>query len=74
MTSIVQQNCQIIKLLTEKTWERGLVVSVVSTSTFHSFHEQEIGELLAKNIARRQLDGRHLLLENICAGEQLCIS
>ena len=32
--------------------------------TFHSFHEEEIGELLAKIIARtarRQLDGRHLL-------------
>ena len=30
--------------------------------TFHSFHEEEIGELLAKNTAktvRRELDGRH---------------
>ena len=36
---------------------------VVSTK-FPSFREEEIGELLAKNIertARRQLDGRHLL-------------
>ena len=34
--------------------------------TFHSFPEEEVGELLAKNIhvartARRQLDGKHLL-------------
>ena len=45
--------------------------------TFHSFHEQEIVELLAKNIARtasRQLDGRHLLLEDICGAEQPIMS
>ena len=33
--------------------------------TFHSFHEEELGELLAKNLARtaiRRLDGRYLLL------------
>ena len=31
---------------------------------FHSFYEEEIGKLLAKNIARTakiQLDGRHML-------------
>ena len=33
--------------------------------TFHMFHQEEIGELLSKNrarTARRQLEGRHLLL------------
>ena len=32
--------------------------------TFHSFHEEEVGNLLPKNMARtarRHLDGRHLL-------------
>ena len=29
--------------------------------SFQPFHKEEIGELLAKNIASRQLDGRHLL-------------
>ena len=66
MTSIVQHNCQIIEQLTEKTWvEVELFWQWVQNGgTFYSFHEEEIGELLAKNIAkteRRQLDGRHLL-------------
>ena len=59
----MQQNCQKTKQLTENTWGRGWVAVV---STLHSFQEEEIGELLAKNIARterRQLDGRHLLFE-----------
>jgi len=59
----------ITESLTEKTWRRRWVVMVASENknggTFHSFHQQkEIGELLAKNIARtarRQLEGRHLL-------------
>ena len=59
----MQDNRQKTEQLTEKTWERGWVAVV---STFHSFQEEEIGELLAKNTAktaRRQLDGRHLLFE-----------
>ena len=63
---------QITESLTEKTWRRGWVVIVAMVAsenknggTFHSYHQQqEIGELLAKNIARttrRQLEGRHLL-------------
>ena len=63
---------QITESLTEKTWRRGWVVIVAMVAcenknggTFQSFHQQqEIGELLAKNIARtarRQLEGRHLL-------------
>ena len=59
----MQDNRQKTEQLTEKTWGRGWVAVV---STFHSFQEEEIGELLAKNTAktaRRQLDGRHLLFE-----------
>ena len=49
-----EQNCQITEQLTEKTWGRSWVVLWVSTKygTFHSFHQKEIGELLAKIIAR----------------------
>ena len=67
MTSIVQQNCQIIEHLTEKTWGRGWVVWIVRTKWQNislTFHEEEKGELLAKNIertARRQLSGRNPL-------------
>ena len=51
--------------LTKKTWERGGVVLVVKRKmaqhtigrTFYLFHNK----LLSKNIARRQLDGQHLL-------------
>ena len=50
--------------LTEKTWARGWVVLAVKRKNgrtvggaFYSFHD----ELLSKNIARRQLDGQHLL-------------
>ena len=64
----MQQNCQIIEPLTEKTWGRGGVVMVVTQNggTCHSFHEEEIDELLAKNTARTNrkrngLEGRHLL-------------
>ena len=62
MMSIVLQNCQIIVLLPTKTWGRVQVVLVViqNGGTFHSFPEEEIGELLAKNTARRvkrELDG-----------------
>ena len=55
--STVQQKIQ----LTDKTW--GLV-ALINGETFHSFHREVIGELLAKNMARtarRKLDGRHLL-------------
>ena len=63
MTSVVQQNCLIIELLTEKTWGR-FWERVQNGVTLHSFHEEEIGELLAKNIertARRQRHRQHLL-------------
>ena len=42
-----------------------------NSGTFHSFHEQEIGELLAKNMARterRQLDVRHVLFGEYLLG------
>ena len=57
----MQDNRQKTEQLTEKTWGRGWVAVV---STFHSFQEEEIGELLAKNMARtarRQLNGLILL-------------
>ena len=56
MKSMVQQNCQIIEQLTE----------IQNGRTFYSFHKEEIGELLAKNVARtarKQLSGQHLLLK-----------
>ena len=53
---------QIIKHLNEKIWGRVWVVFKESNGgTFYSFH----GELMSSNIAgiaRRQLDGQHLLL------------
>ena len=65
----------IIELLTEKNWGRVWVAFEVSNGevsncrTFYSFH----GELLSKNMertARRQLEGRHLLL----GGNSHCMS
>ena len=52
--------------LTEKSWGRGSVVLVVKKKwrTFHWFQESELGEIIAKNMARtakKQLEGRHLL-------------
>ena len=47
MTSIVQQNCQIIEPLTEKTWGRVWVVLVVIAKWRNIYCE-----LLSKNIAR----------------------
>ena len=38
-------DCSAKKQLTEKTWGR---VALVNGETFHSFHREEIGELLAK--------------------------
>ena len=75
MTLTFQQNCQIIEWLTEKTWGWGWVVlflfrKLTNGSTFHSFHKEELGELLAKNIARtakRQLTDNICELENIFA-------
>ena len=57
---------QITEPLTEKTWGRGCVilVEIPTSGTFHSVHQEEMGELSAKHIARtarRQLEGRHLL-------------
>ena len=58
-----QQKCrtlvQVNAPLTKKTWGRGWAGRNGPTvgGTFHSFHH----ELLSKNIARRQLDGQHLL-------------
>ena len=57
MTSIVQQNYQIIEHLTKKTWGRGWVVLAVSTKWRNI-------PLVSRNIARtarRQLDAQHLL-------------
>ena len=50
----------------DPAWGQGWLVLVLNTKwrTFHSFHEEEIDELSAKNIARtakRQLDERHPL-------------
>ena len=58
--------------LTEKTWGRDSDYKMTEQSLV-SRGSEEVGELLATNIARtarRQLDGRHLLLENICRPEQ----
>ena len=62
----MQHTCQKTEHLAEKTWGRGWVVLVVSTKwrNISLLHGEEIGELLAKNIARtarRQFDGRHVL-------------
>ena len=49
--------------LTE-TGNRARKISGTQGNTFHSFQEQEIGEIIAKNMARTartQLEGRHLL-------------
>ena len=53
MTSMVQQNCQIIEPLTEKIWGRGSVILVViqNGGIFYSFHKGQIGERSAKNTA-----------------------
>ena len=39
-----------------------IIVVIQNGRTFHSFQEEEIGELLTKNTARRQHYGRHLLI------------
>ena len=55
--------------LTEKTWRRGRVCfgcALEKWRAFHSFQEEELGEKIAKYMARtgrRQLEGRHLLFE-----------
>ena len=66
MTTKVQQRWQIIEQLTEKTWgwDWFFLPWVQNGETFHLFHEEEIGKLLVKNIARtagRKLNGTHLL-------------
>ena len=41
-----------------------MIVELEKWRTFHSFQEQELGENIAKSMARtatRQLEGRHLL-------------
>ena len=50
----MQQHWEIIEQLTEKTWGTRLncFVGVQNDGTFNSFHEEEIGELLAKYTAR----------------------
>ena len=53
--------------LSEKTWGRAKSCFGCENKqwrTFHSFQEKELGEIIAKNIARTartQLEGRHLL-------------
>ena len=80
MTSIVQQYCKIIEWLiegrpgdeVEMFWQ-----CVHNGGTFHSFHEEEKGELSAKNIAGEQQNNSTddiCYLENICRSEQPYIS
>ena len=67
MTSSVRQN--LLDYWTVNREDLGTRLScfwqrVQKGGTFQSFHEEEIGELLTKNItrtARRQLDGLQLL-------------
>ena len=81
MTSIMQQNCQIIERLIKKTWRRGWVVLVMNSKwqIISLISGEEIGELLAKNIARFQQEDNSTdnicYLENIfCRTEQAFIS
>ena len=68
MMSIVQQNCQIIEPLTDKSWWPvwNVLVGVKNRVTLilYSFHNEEKGDELFKKIAttvRIQLAGQHLL-------------
>ena len=80
MTSIVQQYCKIIERLIEG--RRGDEVELFwqcihNGRTFHSYHEEEKGEQLAKNIAGEQENNSTddiCYLENICRSEQPYIS
>ena len=81
MTSIMQQNFQIIERLIKKTWRRGWVVLVMNSKwqIISLISGEEIGELLAKNIARFQQEDNSTdnicYLENIfCRTEQAFIS
>ena len=53
MTSIVQQNCQIIKQVNREILGTRLGYFgseyKMAEQSFHSFHEEEIRELLTKN-------------------------
>ena len=66
MTSIVQQNCQIIERSATETWGRGWVVVVVNTKwrnislVSRGRNIRAIGWTNIARTARRQLDGRHL--------------
>ena len=67
MTSIMQQNCQIIDIKTvhqEPEDEVELFEWYKMVELFYSIHKEEIGKCLAKNTkykTRRQLDRQHLL-------------
>ena len=81
MTSIMEQNCQIIERLIKKTWRRGWVVLVMNSKwqIISLISGEEIGELLAKNIARFQQEDNSTdnicYLENIfCRTEQAFVS
>ena len=70
MTSTVQHNCHETELLTEKTWDKVKLFWkwVQNSGTFHLLQKEEIGALLAKNIAttaRRQLYGQHVVYTSL---------
>ena len=71
MTSIMQQNCQIIERLIKKTWRRGWVVLVMNSKwqIISLISGEEIGELLAKNIATFQQEDNST--DNICYLENI---
>ena len=78
MTSIVQQIARINEPANREDLGTRLSCSRIVTTKWRNISlvsrgSEEVGELLATNLARtarRQLDGRHLLLENICRPEQ----
>ena len=80
ITSIVRQYCKIIERLIERRPgdEVELIWQCIQNGgTFHSFHEEEKGELLAKNIAAEQPNNSTddiCYFENICRSEQPYIS
>ena len=64
ITSILQHDCQKIGLKAEMRLHFFGRAVQFNDRTFHAFCEEEIGELMPKNIARTariQLDGQHLL-------------
>ena len=72
-------HCRQTEQLAEKNWGRGWVALVAGQNgvPFHSFHEEEMGELLAKNIAKTKKDYSKddiWFLENICSTEQSSVS